>query len=465
MDIEKIKRKLLIKYEPFGVIIANTKFIEDDSFLSNGIPTWGTNGKDIYYHPDATKNMSIEEQVFACAHEIIHIAFDHIKRGIGKNMEIWNIAADAITNEYLEKDGFKINKKENIYIKGASNYTVEELYEKLIEEKNKRQSENNNLNNVYKDMAAKTHTMWDNAMKEIEQNNSGIDNNSKLSKDYDNNTKSNNKDRKSFFDKIFNRQDKNKEKSNIDSEKANKDIEKQQQITKLTELGEKNFFNQNKIDRKKRLEELRNEISKEIIEAGTGSNANIININNIGSAQSLVDWRRLLIDLAKYDMDWSYKNASIEDGVVTPHLEEMPWSETEILFDTSGSVSETLLRNSLRECKNILQFSKIKAGCFDTEFYGFTEIRTENDIDNMQFIGRGGTDFNAAINAFSKTAENKIIFTDGYASMSDIYMNIIWIVFGNNKIEPKGGKVIYISNEQLNDLMEKQSTEYNIKIK
>lgn len=96
-------------------------------------------------------------------------------------------------------------------------------------------------------------------------------------------------------------------------------------------------------------------------------------------------------------------------------MEEQQSPETEIVLDTSGSINEVLLKNFLRECKNILQHSRLKVGCFDTKFYGFHEIRTEEDIENMKFIGDGGTDFDVAVNAFSRRVENKIIFTDGEA--------------------------------------------------
>ena len=99
------------------------------------------------------------------------------------------------------------------------------------------------------------------------------------------------------------------------------------------------------------------------------------NITDIGTSEPLIDWRRLLKEAVKYDIDWSYQNAGIENGVVTAYLEEIPRPETEIVLDTSGSIDETLLRNFLRECKNILQTSKVKVGCFDTQFYGFTEIK------------------------------------------------------------------------------------------
>lgn len=92
-------------------------------------------------------------------------------------------------------------------------------------------------------------------------------------------------------------------------------------------------------------------------------------------------------------------------------------TETEILLETSGSVSEVLLKKFLRECKNILENSKVKVGCFNTEFHGFTELKKPEDIDNMRFPIGGETDFDVAVEAFSRKATNKIIFTDGYAEM------------------------------------------------
>ena len=48
--------------------------------------------------------------------------------------------------------------------------------------------------------------------------------------------------------------------------------------------------------------------------------------------------------------------------------------------------------------------------------------------------------------------ENKIIFTDGYADMPSKRVNAIWVVFGNAKIKPPGGKVIYIDSAALERL-------------
>ena len=182
---------------------------------------------------------------------------------------------------------------------------------------------------------------------------------------------------------------------------------------------------------------------------------------SIDASKPLINWPLILKKPQEtVELDWSYKNAYIEDGVVTANLEESSYQhtyETEIVLDTSSSIPDELLRSFLRECKNILNFSKIKVGCFDTGFYGFTEIKSMTDIDNFTFVGRGGTNFNAAVNAFSKKADNKIIFTDGDASMPRKEIDAIWVVFGDKEINPKGGKVIYIDKSKLIKL----SQDYN----
>lgn len=175
-------------------------------------------------------------------------------------------------------------------------------------------------------------------------------------------------------------------------------------------------------------------------------------VGDIGSAPPFIDWRLLLQDTINYGVDWSYTNAVLEDGIVRPVLEEIPVPETEIVLDTSWSVDEELLRNFLRECRHILSFSRMKAGCFDTVFYGFHDIRTEKDIEEMEFMGGGGTDFDAAAGAFTLRVDNRIIFTDGQAPVPDRYLKAIWVVYGDEKIEPPGGTVIYVRPEQLRSM-------------
>lgn len=472
-DIVSLKRKMLVKYPFFGSVVAGVDYKEDIN-----IGTAGTDGKIVYYNPKFLEGLSIQEQTFIFAHEICHIAFNHILRSEGKDSRLWNIATDAVINQFLKKDKLPIPKG-GVDIAEAINYDAEELYEKLLQEKEKRENGNQNQNGsssnshnqqsqqqnghsggssgeeqseqqekgsstggtsgeqnehdeTKEDVGHDTHSMWEDAVKKHKEEQKETDNN------------------KNLLDKLSQKDEKDKDKS---------ELEKKQE--ELQEIGEKDAFKKNLEEKKRELEELKKVIIKEASQAGNKTNGDIIRVHNIGTAKAIIDWRYILRETITYDVDWSYKNAYVEDGVVHASLEEQPMPETEIVLDTSGSINNTLLKNFLRECKNILQHTKLKVGCFDTKFYGFNEIRTEEDIENMRFQGGGGTDFDVAVDAFSRRVENKIVFTDGEASMPKSSIDAIWIVFGNRMINPKGGKVIYITNDELDRLYNFESN--NIK--
>lgn len=496
-DIAALKRKMLVKYPFFGSVVASVDYKEN-----KGIPTVGTDGKTIYYNPDFLESLSVEQQTFVFAHEVCHIAFNHILRSEGKDPQIWNTATDAVINAFLKRDGLKMIDG-GVDIAEAINYDAEQLYEKLLEEKKQQQGnqsqqqngqqgqnsqqqssqqqqsqggsgENQNEQNqngqsqnsqnqesqqqngqsggssseqseqqekgsstggisgeqdeheeTKEDVGHDTHSMWEDAVKKHKEE------------------QSKGKKKESLFDKLFNKDKTEKKEDKTEVEKKQEECEG---------LGEKDAFKKNLEEKKRELEELKEAIAKQATQAGTTTNRDIRTVTDIGRAKPLIDWRYVLREAIKYDVDWSYRNAYIEDGVVSANLEEQPMPETEIVLDTSGSINEVLLKNFLRECKNILQHSRVKVGCFDTKFYGFHEIRTEEDIENMRFQGGGGTDFDVAVGAFSRRVENKIIFTDGEASMPEKPMDAIWIVFGGTRINPRGGRVIDITEEQLERL-------------
>ena len=491
MNVESIKRRLLVKYPFFGSVVANSNFIAEPA-----VGTAGTDGKTIYYNPNFIESITDDQQTFIFAHEICHIAFDHIFRSEDKDKDLWNIATDSVVNAFLKQDGLPIVEG-GVDIPEAINYDAEEMYKKLLEEKKQQQqqqsdnSQNQQQNQEkqqqssssgensqeqgkqsqeqsgggsgecsqeeeekQQDVGHDTHSMWDKAIEKRHQEEQSQSNLGQSDDKYE--------DKKSLLDKLSKMFDKKKEQQSDENQNKEQEKKKNEVIKKLTELGEKESFKQNKIERKKQLEELRKALASQSHGHGNTTNSERRNITDIGISEPLIDWRRLLKEAVKYDIDWSYQNAGIEDGVVTAYLEEMPRPETEIVLDTSGSIDETLLRNFLKECKNILQTSKVKVGCFDTQFYGFTEIKDVSDIDKLPFYGGGGTNFDVAVNSFSRRVENKIIFTDGKASMPEMSLDVIWIVFGGKRINPKGGKVINITPEQLDRLY---SYEMNIESK
>lgn len=448
-DIDSVKRKLLIKYPSFGSIIANLEFQE-----SKKVASAGTDGKVVLYNPEFVNGLTDKEMIFLFIHEICHVAFEHISRSEGKDKRIWNIATDSVINALLKRDGLQMIDGA-VDIPEAVNYDAEEMYNKLLKEQQNSQDnqEEQSSEGSQEGQSSEGSQEGQNSQDNQEGQSSQGSQEQQGSRGNEEQQADVGHDTHSLWEKAI--EERKKERENKKTRKSN---EKKDDIEQLTEefvqKGEKEIFKQNKIEKRKQLQELSRELAKQSShEAGTGIQRQGKKLDNIGIATPLIDWRKLLRQAVKFDEEWTRKNARMRNGYFRHRVEEISIPETEILLDTSGSVSETLLRNFLRECKNILANSKVKVGCFNTEFHGFTELRRVEDIDNMEFPIGGGTDFNAAVEAFSRRVPNKIIFTDGEASMPEkTVKNVIWVVFGNEKINPKGGKVININGEQLERL-------------
>ena len=366
-------------------------------------------------------------------------------------------------DEYIESrtrknDGLKM-APDGVDMAEAIDYDAEQLYEKLLKEKQQNgQDDSQQTQQGNQQQSSSGNQGGNNHQQSQSQEQSGGES-GKNSQKEDKSKQDVGHDTHSMWEQTVKKHKEQQEKNNkkeslldklLGKDKEKTELEKKQE--ELESMGEKESFRKNLEDKKRKLEELKVEIAKQASQVGNTSNGDIRTVSDIGIAKPLIDWRYVLRETTKYDVDWSYRNATLENGVVTANLEEQPISETEIVLDTSGSIDEVLLRNFLRECKNILQHSRLKVGCFDTKFYGFHDIRTEKDIENMQFEGGGGTDFDVAVSAFSRRVENKIIFTDGWASMPSTPIDAIWVVFGGRAINPAGGKVIHIDERQLERL-------------
>ena len=451
IDIDRIKRKLLIKYPTFGSVIANLEFQE-----SIDIATSETDGKVLLYNPKFLGDLSEKQQIFIFAHEVCHVAFEHIFRSEGKDKRLWKTATDSVINALLKQDGLPMVEGV-VNIPEAINYDADEMYNKLLEkEKNKQEQQSGQGNQGQQ-----------NSQDNQEQQNLQGNQQEQNSQSQQEETTGIGHDTHSLWDKAIEDRKKEQQKEAEKKEQEQRQTKKREKAegkeqekketeekSKFVEQGEKETFKQNKIERRKQLQELSRELAnKSSHEAGDGIQREGKSLSDIGIATPLIDWRKLLKQAIRYDEEYTRKNARMRNGYFRHRIEQIPMPEAEILLDTSGSVSEVLLKNFLRECKNILDNSKVKVGCFNTEFHGFTELKNPEDIDNMRFPIGGGTDFNAAVGAFSRKAPNKIIFTEGKANMpKETVRNVIWVVFGDKKINPKGGKVINITGEQLRKL-------------
>lgn len=123
------------------------------------------------------------------------------------------------------------------------------------------------------------------------------------------------------------------------------------------------------------------------------------------------------------------------------------------------------MKEFLRQLKPLLKESKLRVGCFDEFVYDFVDIKSTKDIDHFK-VTRKSTwteNWDAAVRAFSKKkGVNKIVFIDGnpcpgVMPKEDLSkVNVLWLVFDNQRFKPCCGKVIFVNRNEL-DYMTTQS--------
>ncbi len=76
--------------------------------FTDQLPTAGTNGISILYNPDFLNRLSAQERTGLLAHEVWHVAFNHLTRLGDRDKVLWNKAGDYVINYMLEKSGITI---------------------------------------------------------------------------------------------------------------------------------------------------------------------------------------------------------------------------------------------------------------------------------------------------------------------------------------------------------------------
>ncbi len=446
--IYNVKRKMLAKYPRFGseIAVANIEFKDNLKYH-----TAATDGKNIYVDPNYFASLSENDRLFTIAHEIMHIKFMHMfrlkdKSGVKRDPELWNIATDAIINANLERDGFTI-KEGYVNMPEALDYSAEEFYQKLLQEKEKKEQEQEDEQNSNNENSEQTenqesdnnksqgddHSLWEEAFKE--QQNSG---------------------------KKGQRQDKNTQKQ---AQKQTQEQDQEQEEEQIdTDFGERGEFEDNRKEKREKFKSRREKTEKDIRNTDKGT----IELGDIGKSKEEIDWKLLIRkEIEKSETIWSQRR-SIAENNYAYRLEENDIeddAETEVMIDVSGSVDLELVKSFLRQLKPLLQQSKLRVGCFNEQFWGMVDIKNVREIDNFT-IPRGARghsawteDWDLAVRSFTKKREiNKIVFTDGYPCPGTMPKedlkreNIIWLVYGNKDFKPCCGKVINITEKQLEQL-------------
>lgn len=439
-------RLLLIRYSSFGsdVAAANIEYRTNLKYH-----TAAADGKNVFFDPNYLASLNEDDRLFLIAHEIMHNKFKHMLRLIDKNgnkkdLDVWNDATDAIINANLERDGFTI-KKGYINRPEALHYTAEEFYEILLKEKqsnqNNRESnsnyhsnENNDQTSDFTDSKGHTgddHSLWEEAFEKYQEN-------------------------------------KQKEKKNQIGDNNSQEQEKKCNEFFSSSFDERAEFQKNREHRRALAKENLKRQKEHFLKYIEKEQTDQMNLGNVGESKNSIDWKILLRrEIEKSETVWSQRR-SIAENNYAYRLEEQDCedeAETEVLIDISGSVDLDLVKAFLRMLKPILKHSKLRVGCFNEKYWGMVDIKSNSDIDNFTIpaLARGSAawteDWDLAVRSFTKKREiNKIIFTDGIPGPGNMPKedlkneNVIWLVYGNEKFKPCCGKVINITEDQLERL-------------
>lgn len=91
----------LVLDQPFFAVLAMKLVVSE----STKVPTFGTNGRDLFVNPKFCATLSDKEIVTVMAHEVLHCALGHAWRmPIGYDSVRWNIACDNEVNWELEEN-------------------------------------------------------------------------------------------------------------------------------------------------------------------------------------------------------------------------------------------------------------------------------------------------------------------------------------------------------------------------
>lgn len=230
------------------------------------------------------------------------------------------------------------------------------------------------------------------------------------------------------------------------------------------DFDERGEFEENRKEKREKFKSRRERTEKDIRSTQDGT----IKLGSIGESKEAIDWKVLIRrEIEESETIWSQRR-SIAENNYAYRLEEYDVedeAETEIMIDVSGSVKLDLVKAFLRQIKPLLKQSKLRVGCFNERFWGMVDIKNVKDIDNFTIPkeARGSSawteDWDLAVRSFTKKREiNKIVFTDGYPCPGTMPKedlkreNVIWLVYGNEEFEPCCGKVINITEKQLEKL-------------
>lgn len=427
LDVESKFAKALLKIRkirPFySSIYEMLDKIEDDS-----IETMGVSTKKLIYSRKFVEKQEFRELIFVDLHEIAHIALMHTSRAEGKNMLLFNIACDLYVNKLLSEEFNITPHKESIDIKMPSDV----LYCDSVD--------------LNRDCAEDIY----NSLKKQAEEQGFFDKNTTAYITYIGSAFSNTEYKE--FSISIKRDD-----NNCD-------------IIEGASLSTGNIAepdDNTELDRQYNKQIIAEAITKaEMQSIGNEGGKSLLQVQAERNIKSSIDWRKLLLKycIAASSKDSSfnvpdkrmYYQRAIYPGQVTDISNTL--KGVKVCFDVSGSISYDDIARFYGQVQLILKRFKVNAEViyWDTEVQKHTKLIGLEQLDSIEFKGRGGTDPSCIFEYFdSKDCKIKpivtLIFTDGYIIEPNVnawkkrYKNTIWVItkYGDKDFKPIFGTKAY----------------------
>ena len=129
---------LLLK-KPFFGNMATRLILKE----SKEIGTAATDGRHLWYAPEFIDRLDVKQVEFLLAHEVLHVAFEHMLRRGDRNPQGWNVAADYAINQILDDENIGSKPTGDDAPLLDSQYrglSAEQIYEKLSDWQKQQQT-------------------------------------------------------------------------------------------------------------------------------------------------------------------------------------------------------------------------------------------------------------------------------------------------------------------------------------
>lgn len=383
---------LLLKHSFFGKLATRLQMENADSWLT----TAATDGRKFYYNTEFIKSLKPAHLEFLFAHEVLHVAYDHLGRAGDRDQRLFNCAADFCVNGDLVEHKIGERIVPCLYDTKYKGMSAEEVYEDLYNSAEKIDIE---------DLVSRL----------IDEHADGND---------------------------------------ADGEQ---DGENKKSGSKLGKLSEEELKKLRDEVREAILQAAQTESNPGNIPAGIRRLIKDLT-NPVINWKDLI--QQQIQSTFKDDYSWTKINRKGWDlDAILPGTVPGDQIDVCVGIDTSGSIGEDDIKSFMSEIKGIMESYDqytVQVWSFDTSVYNHKIFTSDNleDITDYEPKGGGGTDFMANWEYMKEHGiepRKFIMFTDGwpFGSWGDPdYCDTVFVIKGNENAEPPFGVWAIYEHEQ-----------------